>query len=435
MSWDNGPNKIETQAEVTRPVARRWWLLVAGAVVIVMGAIVAAWSARKHATAVESDEPPVTEVPVHVSRVRTMTVHRYVDGVGTVAPEPAHEDKPAASAQLSSQTTGVVARTLCAEGQRVEKGAPLFLLDARTAVADEQKAIATKALEQAKVARAVSALEFQERELERTKRLFKDNLATGKEVSEAEVAARTARDDLGSARASVEEASRAVDAIAARRSLLTITAPLSGTVVHVFVRAGEAVDVTTPATVLAEIVDLDRLVVEATVPAVELSSLKIGQPAELFVAERREGGNNAAAGASPSSAATGNGGVGRKYDGRLSFIGFQVDRKTDSVPVRLSFAPDLGLRPGQYLRVRIAVEERKDRLVVPISAVSAGREAGAVVSVVEGDRAIQRPVVVGLIEGEFAEIDGAGIHAGMTVVTAGAYGLPADTKVRILGEP
>jgi len=47
---------------------------------------------------------------------------------------------------------------------------------------------------------------------------------------------------------------------------------------------------------------------------------------------------------------------------------------------------------------------------------------------------VQRPVKVGLRDGELVEIEGDSLREGMTVVTEGAYGLPKETRVRVLNQ-
>ena len=42
------------------------------------------------------------------------------------------------------------------------------------------------------------------------------------------------------------------------------------------------------------------------------------------------------------------------------------------------------------------------------------------------------PVQVGLRDGDLVEISGDGITEGATVVTVGSYGLPKETKIRLL---
>ncbi len=85
------------------------------------------------------------------------------------------------------------------------------------------------------------------------------------------------------------------------------------------------------------------------------------------------------------------------------------------------------------MRVRIVVEEHEDKLGVPRESVLRG-EGGASIAMVVGETAVQKAVRVGLKEGGFVEVQGEGLAEGATIVTAGAYGLPKETKIRVLGE-
>jgi membrane fusion protein (multidrug efflux system) len=378
----------------------------------------------RRAPEAEEDAKVETEVPVHTTKIVRATLRRYVDGYGTVAPDPAHDGKPAAGARLAAPVAGVLAQALCAEGERVEKGATLFQLDARVAVADEQRAAAAAVSSRAALPRLAAAHEYAERELTRTKQLRQENLASEKDLRDAELRLTSAQSDLAEVRAKVAEADQVLGAAQTHRSLLAIKAPLSGTVVRLAVNPGEAVET---ATVLAEIVDLDRLVVSATIPATELPSLKLGQPVEMYVAERAR---DAAVAARADDADAG----ALAYQGPLAFVGLQVDTKTDTVPVRVVVPAGAGLRPGQYLRLRIAVDERADCLAVPVESAVAGPEGGAVLAVVADGKATQRAVRLGLRDHGLVEVTGEGLREGLTVVAAGAYGLPKETRVRVVGE-
>ena len=231
-------------------------------------------------------------------------------------------------------------------------------------------------------------------------------------------------------------------------ALLRILSPLAGTVVKVNVNPGEAIEA---ATVLAEVVDLDRLVVAATIPAAELRYLKIGLPVQIIAGER-QGGEAKAEGDDEKKAdpradekkadekaeakdeeKKEEGDGAQILAGQLAFLGFQVDMRSDTVSVRVAIPRDAGLRPGQYVRVRIVVEEHEDRLGVPKESIIRGEE-GAAIALVAGETSVQKAVRVGLKEGGFVEVQGEGLAEGATVVTAGAYGLPKETKIRVIGE-
>jgi membrane fusion protein (multidrug efflux system) len=360
------------------------WLGLAALAVAVLAALMVWRAVRARSTAEE--QAVASEVPVHVGKVTRATVHRVVVTVGTVEAEPAQADRPAASARVGSPVTGIVASVSCAEGERVERGAALVHLDAR--VADAQ------------VRRAAEAVEFAELALARQRKMAPSEATSQKALEEAELQLAAARSELETARA--------------ERELLVIKAPLAGTLVHLAARPGDAVD---PSTVLAEIVDLRRLVVSAGVRSAEAGLLKVGQPVEL----------------SGAQATTGDAASKLALAGTLAFVGAQVDTKTDTIPVRVSLPVVAGLRPGEFLDVRITVEVRADRLVVPEEAVVSDGEGGSAIALVDGDSATLRSVKVGLREGGLVEVEGDGIREGVSIVTEGAYGLPKETKIKVIG--
>jgi RND family efflux transporter MFP subunit len=400
----------------------------------------------------DEEEKVDTVVPVHVGKVKTVSFHRYVEGWGNVAAEPAGDGRAAASARVASPTLGVLAEARCAEGQRVEKGATLFQLDTRMASAEALKAAAARASARAAIDRLTASVEFNQRELERTKKLTEEKLTSEKDLRAAELSLLTSQKDLTEANARVFEADRTAQAAQTQAALLRILSPLAGTVVKINVNPGEAIEA---ATVLAEVVDLDRLVVTATIPAAELRFLELGLPVDIIASE--SAGGEAKAGADedakkgekkPENEAKKAGDAGasdekdeRKNDGdkawvlsgKLTFLGFQVDMRNDTVNVRVAIPKDAGLRPGQHVRIRVVVEEHDDRLAVPKESVFRGDD-GPVVAVVVGDKATQQAVRVGLKENGLVEVAGDGLKEGLTIVTAGAYALPKETKIRVIGE-
>lgn len=386
---------------------------------IAIGTALAGCRRTQVETAANGDDgAPATDVPVRAAALVRTTLHRYVEGFGTVIAEPAADGKPAASARLASPVSGVLARAFCTEGQHVEAGAKLFELDARAATAEEQKALAARSTAEASVEKLRAALRFQQRELERTRELHDGGLASDKALHQAELDVESARTDLEQAKARIGEAEKNVAGAITQRTLMIIKSPIPGTVVKIFVNPGEAID-TNPATTIAEVVDLDRLVVEATLPAATLPLLAVGQAAELR----------------PSVDGAPGDAVDATIHASIAFIGYQVDTRTDSIPIRIAFPRDAHLRLGQSLRVRIVVGEHRAVLAAPDAAVVKDESGQSVVATVTGDTATQRPVSVGYREGGLVEVSGDGLAEGTRVVTLGAYGLPKVTKVRITEEP
>ena len=352
--------------------------LVVGIVMIALAGL--AWLVRsKLVTHGEEEATVETEVAVRVGKITRTTLRAYVTAYGVVEPEPLGE-RPAASARVSPLVPGVVTAVKCIEGQRVEKGTLLVELDSRVADVAAEKAL--------------KAVEFAEKAAERQKKLMQVDGTSRKLLLDSEQALAAARSDLAAAQT--------------QQALLRVQAPLSGTVVRLNVKPGEAVDLTTT---LAELVDLDRLVVSANVPSVESAPLKPGQPAEVL-AERA---------AAP-------------VRGALSYISPQVDVKTGTVVARVSLPARSGLRPGQFVTLRIVSDERANRLAVPVESVVKDSEGGTVIALVQDDKAVQKPVKAGLRDGDWVEVEADGLQAGMPVVTEGAYALPKETKIHVLGK-
>jgi len=313
------------------------------------------------------------EVAVRVGAVTRATLHRYVEAFGRVEPAPPGEGTPPARAIIGAPVGGLLTRIACAEGERVQEGTLLFTLDSRTA--------------EVVAARARTTLAYAERSLDRQRELLDAGGISERALQDAEQARDAARDELSAAELQLE--------------LLRITAPVAGTVVRIDGALGQPVE---PNTVLAEIIDLDRLVVEAGVPSVEAVDLAPGQPVEL--------------------AADGS------VLGPLVFIGGDVDPAAGTVMIRASLAAGSQWRPGQFLEIRIVADEHPGCLVVPVASVVTREGEGSWVMVVDGDTAVRTQVTVGIVEDGMVEISGPAIVEGTVVVTDDAYGLPPETRIR-----
>jgi membrane fusion protein (multidrug efflux system) len=335
----------------------------------------------------EEQAEVTTDVAVHVGKITRATLRRYVVAYGTVEPQPATAAQPFASARIATPVAGIISEATCVEGQRVAKGAVLFRLDSR--VADVA------------VERATQALAFAERTFSRQKTLGPGEATSQKAFQEAEQQVIAARNDLSNAQT--------------QRALLTIQAPIAGTITRVGAKPGDAVDLTS---VLADVIDLDRLVVGASIRSAEVASLRAGQVVEVSAGEFATG----AVGDAPGTAR-----------GAVAFIGAQIDPRTDTVTARVSLPAKSGLRPGQFVNMRIICEERRDALAVPAESVVTDADGHSEIALVEGDTAVRRAVTVGLRDGPLVEVSGDNVKEGMTVVTAGAYGLPKQSKIRPIG--
>lgn len=328
------------------------------------------------------------EVAVTVTPIVQATLHAYVQGFGRVEPEPATTGRPAASARVTSPVAGTITAVLGAEGQRVAKGATVFRLDAR---------VVDVAVERARQAVAVA-----EQLVQRQEQLGPGQATSQKAYQEAAAQLTAAQSELG--------------AVELQRRLLAVPAPIGGTIVKLDARLGDAID---PSTNLAELIDLDRLVVSVSIRSVDVAKVRRGQRMEVL--SDAGAGAPAVTPASASPTAT-----------TVDYIGAQVDGATDTVLVRGRTAAGAAMRPGQFVNVRIVTEERPDRLVVPVDSI-VQVDGGHEVAVVGKGTAVKTRVTLGLREGGVVEVQGDGLKAGVSVVVQGVYGLPAKSKITVIG--
>jgi RND family efflux transporter MFP subunit len=183
---------------------------------------------------------------------------------------------------------------------------------------------------------------------------------------------------------------------------LRVTAPLSGTVVRVNVKPGQAVDLTT---VVAEVMDLKRLAVSAEIPVAEARDLKSDEPLEVLT--------------DPPVVT------------KILFVSPAVNTGNDTISVRALLPINSGLRPGQFVSLRMVTAVHTNCLAVPNESVVTDETGNSVIALVKGDEATKIPVQTGLRENGLVEVAAPELKAGDSVVTAGAYGLPDKTKIRV----
>lgn len=332
---------------------KRKHIIIGLVVVLCAGAGIYALVKPHGATSAAGDEGETTTsvVRVQTGSLKLMTLHRFVSGYGTVEAAPATADQPAAGAQLAAPGAGVVARVNVVEGQRVEKGDVLMELNSGTATFDYARA-----------------------EAERQKKLFDQQNTSLKALQDAE----------------------------AQLAAVEVITPLSGTVTRLNVKPGAAVDVSA---VVAEVMDLNRLVVSAGIPASEAGDLKTGEAVQVL--------------ANPPVTAS------------VSFVSPAVDPNNGTILARAQLPADSGLRPGQFVQFKIVTAVHTNCLAAPAESVVTDENGRNVIALVKGDSAAQMPVQTGFRENDWVEIEGAGLKEGDTVVTVGAYGLPDQTQIQV----
>ena len=295
-------------------------------------------------------------------------------------------------ARLGSSLSGTVREVRVREGDRVEGGEALVLLDdreTRAQVAEAEAALTEiTASVRSEVEQAEQEATLAQRDLERIRSVAEHGGLTRQEVERAEQRAADARSRLEAARArgdgseiaSLLRARAALEAARARHAFTRVMAPSDGTVLLRSVEPGDAVQ---PGRVLLELA-LDGPTEVVVFPAEEnLGQIRMGARAA------------ASADAYPTES----------FAAEVSLIAPSVDPATGTVEVRLRVPdPPAYLLPDMTLSVNVEAGRRTDAAVLPEDAVRGLGTSSPWVAVVREGRVERRPVEVGLRSDSWVEI-------------------------------
>jgi len=193
----------------------------------------------------------------------------------------------------------------------------------------------------------------------------------------------------------------------AARKLVYVTAPIAGTVTHVFYKVGEQVSSGKP---IVRIADLNRVLVTIEVSETEIADIQRGQAVAVTVP------------AYP----------GVQFPGTLDYLALSADPVSRAFEARIVVDnPDRRLRPGMFAKASVSVVSVRDALVVPRDVVMDSGDR-KVVYVVGTDRVAEsRPVVTGAAAGGRVEVI-EGLEPGDRVVVRGQSRLEPGVTVRLI---
>jgi len=301
---------------------------------------------------------------------------------------------PLNSVDVKAQVSSTVSRVHLRDGQLVSAGQLLFTLDSRVDDANAAKA-------RAQIAKDNTALADARRQLERARQLLAQNFISQGAID-------TAQAQVDSAVATVASDQAALDAIKVSQSFARVIAPQAGRVGVVNVSAGSAVQANQ--TTLVTITQLNPIGVGYSIPQRNLG--------DALAALQRAN--------APVTATLSDG--GGSFSGRLSFVDNAVDAASGTVKVRATFTnKENRLWPGAFVDVSQTLSRIKDAVVIPQAAIIQGAR-GAIVYVVEGGMAAQRPVKINFAQDGMAAVDG--LKTGESIVLDGKQNLrPGSTVV------
>ena len=241
-------------------------------------------------------------------------------------------------------------------------------------------------------------------------------------IENAKAALAAARATIENARAVIRADEALVDSARLQLGYTVVRSPLDGRMGRADVRVGSLVG-RSDSTLLATVSTRDPMYVTFSVSEREALSVW-----------RRRAQMPAGAGGSGITITLPDDSV-YPYEGRLDFVDRAVDSRTGTLALRATFPNPTGLlRPGQYMRLRVLLEERPDALVVPQAAVQES-QGSASLFVVGPDQTVQaRPVRMGPRVGTLWVVE-EGVTPGEQVVVKGLQQIRPGMRVETTLEP
>lgn len=222
------------------------------------------------------------------------------------------------------------------------------------------------------------------------------------------------RDQQRIAAANAVASARAqVGVVEAQLNDLTITAPISGTVVEVGLEEGEEIGA---GTFIARIATTNLVTINVALPPADIARIKVGQEAFIPLQTPAEGATT-----DPVLTAT------------VSRIDAVADEQSKKVTVEIAYDNrDGALIPGTFVEVQIPLEPRADTVgtfFVPLKAVTIGQTEQYVFVVVDGV-ARRRDVTLGETRGETIAVT-SGLNKDDVLITDGARNVAEGEEVTV----
>lgn len=419
----------------TKPSRNSYLLLI---LIVALGTV--AGCSKKANPKTTAQAPPPTVV---VEQITQRTVPIYSDYVG--------QTKAEETVELRARVEGILKKVYFREGTPVRKGQLLFTIEKRPfqATVQSAKAILSKAvadLAQAKQRADVLQAEAEladarathsktEQDLARMRPLAKDKAVTELELDAAIAAEKSAQANVDAKQANlknleasvkytIERADAEVSAAKARviqaeldLSYCDIYSPISGVIGFLQVDEGNLVG-RGDATLLATVSLSNPLLVDFNLSEIEY--LKITNPEEVG---KRAAGVKFELILSDESK--------HPEAGNFKVIDRTVDPATGTMKVQAVFPnPGSYLRPGQFARVRVAVAEKEDAVLVPQRAIQELQGAKTVLIVDDQNKVQVRTIKVGdKSENYYIVLEG--LKAGDRVIVEGIQKARPGSEVRL----
>lgn len=367
----------------SRKLVPSWRLII----LLSASALLALSACRKGPSETDAASARAAAMTIGTENIAIVTLGEVMSGPmlsGAIVPE--------RDATVRAQVGGSVLQTYAEQGQRVEAGQLLARIDA----SGLQDAFLSA---RAAVTSANSSADIAARELGRSQKLLDAGAIAERDIEQARRASIAADAALADAKSRLANAQKQL-------GNTRIVAPIPGVISERSVSAG---DVVQPGAAMFTVVDPSSMRLEASIPADQLSAVRIGVPVNFTI----------------------NGYPGRTMMGKVTRISPTADPATRQVRIIASIPNTNGALVGGLFATGRLASEIKSGLIAPVSAIDLRTSVPAVMRIRQGK--VERvPVQLGLRDegAERVEIT-SGVQAGDTLLIGAAQGISSGTVVKV----
>ncbi len=308
-----------------------WWVALVVAVLAVL-----AWRATQGTSPGTDEFGPTQAVPVRAAIVTRGDLDLQSSYPGELVGE---------VADIASQVSGLLREVPVRIGDHVEKGQVLAVIDDVDLRSQMQEAKGQLGVADANQRKSVAESESAEADHRRASGLFEANLISEQEFDRVKAQLSTSRANVAAAQAQQAQASARLALLEEQLANSRVLAPFSGSVSARYVDRGALVQ---PGTAILRLAEDSSLRVQFRVPERDLGAVRPGVAFSASTVATRD----------------------RRFAGIVRRISGEVSRsdRTAVVEGDLSESDEI-LKPGMYAQVEVSLQEVRQALIVPDSAV------------------------------------------------------------------
>ena len=323
--------------------------------------------------------------------------------------------QPLKSVKVGAQVSGEISALYVQIGDQLKQGDPVAEIDASTQQNTRDSAAASLASSKAALTSAQAKLREAQQNFNRQQSLVKKGAAAQETLDAAQATLKAAQSSVEQAKADIRRNQLELDNAGLRLGYTNVTAPMDGVVISVAVEKGQTVNAVQDSPTLATIAQTKTMTVEAEIAEADVGELKPGMNAYFTLLgsdkTRYEGKLKSI---DPAPLATSKNTASNSSSGSSETAVYYYGKM--DVP-----NPDGKLRIGMTANMVISVEEAKDVITIPMTALQTNAQGEDEVQVMVGGKPQPRVVKLGINDGVNTEVK-EGLQVGEEVVISSGSG-------------